>query len=135
MDEADGTRFVVETTDGEYRCAVLVVAVGVAEPWMPTMPGMEHVRHYGRVQPAESYAGKRVFIIGKQNSGFELASVCCRGPANWSCFAVTHVAVGLDPDAGRVRARYLQPYEERCWVVVSPSSSRDRPGGARMTLP
>ena len=74
VDEADGTRFVLDTTDGEYRCAVLVVAVGVAEPWMPTMPGMELVQHYGQVQPAETYAGKRVFIIGKQNSGFELAT-------------------------------------------------------------
>ncbi len=102
MDEADGTRFVVETTDGEYRCAVLVVAVGVAEPWMPTMPGMEHVRHYGQIKPAESYAGKRVFIIGKQNSGFELAS----GLLPWASqlvarLALPHVPVGLDPDAGR----------------------------------
>ena len=113
VDEADGTRFVVETTDGEYRCAVLVVAVGVAEPWMPSMPGMEHVRHYGQIKPAESYAGKRVFIIGKQNSGFELASgllpwasqLVLASPSPTSLSVSTRTLVG-------VRARYLQPYED-----------------------
>ena len=113
VDEADGTRFVLDTTDGEYRCAVLVVAAGVAEPWMPTMPGMEHVRHYGQVRPAEAYAGKRVFIIGKQNSGFELAT----GLLPWASQLVlaspspTTLSVTTRTLAG-VRARYLQPYED-----------------------
>ncbi len=62
---------------------------------------MELVQHYGQVQPAESYAGKRVFIIGKQNSGFELAS----GLLPWArqlvlASPVAHDPVGLDPDAG-----------------------------------
>ncbi len=113
VDEADGTRFVLETTDGAFRCAVLVVAVGVAEPWMPTMPGMELVHHYGQVQPAESYAGKRVFIIGKQNSGFELATgllpwarqLVLASPSATTLSVVTRTLVG-------VRARYLQPYED-----------------------
>jgi len=30
--------------------------------------------HYADTRPAQSYADRRVFIIGKQNSGFELAS-------------------------------------------------------------
>ncbi len=113
VDEPDGSRFVLDTTDGEYRCAVLVVAAGVAEPWMPTMPGMEHVKHYGQVQPAEAYAGKRVFIIGKQNSGFELAT----GLLPWASQLVlaspspTTLSVTTRTLAG-VRARYLQPYED-----------------------
>ncbi len=113
VDEPDGTRFVLDTTDGEYRCAVLVVAVGVAEPWIPTMPGMELAQHYGQVQPAESYAGKRVFIIGKQNSGFELASgllpwarqLVLASPSATTLSVDTRTLVG-------VRARYLQPYED-----------------------
>ena len=113
VDEADGTRYVLETTDGEFRCAVLVVAVGVAEPWVPTMPGMELVHHYGQVQPAEAYAGKRVFIIGKQNSGFELATgllpwarqLVLASPSATTLSVVTRTLVG-------VRARYLQPYED-----------------------
>jgi thioredoxin reductase len=113
VDEPDGTRFVLDTDLGEYRCAVLVVAVGVAEPWTPAMPGAELVRHYGQVQPAESYAGKRVFIIGKQNSGFELASgllpwasqLVLASPSPTSLSVTTRTLVG-------VRARYLQPYED-----------------------
>ena len=60
--------------DGEYRARSLVFAVGVAEPYMPATPGIELAAHYADTRPAETYAGKRVFIIGKQNSGFELAS-------------------------------------------------------------
>ena len=37
-------------------------------------PGMELVAHYADTRKAETYAGKRIFIIGKQNSGFELAT-------------------------------------------------------------
>ena len=58
----------------EYRAAALIVAVGVAEPLTPPGLGMELTTHYADVRPAETYAGKRVFIIGKQNSGFELAT-------------------------------------------------------------
>ena len=113
VDDADGSRFVLETDQGEYRCAVLVMAVGVAEPWIPAMPGAELVHHYGQVRSAESYAGKRVFIIGKQNSGFELASgllpwasqLVLASPSPTSLSVTTRTLVG-------VRARYLQPYED-----------------------
>ena len=37
-------------------------------------PGMEHPTTTPTYAPAETYAGKRMFIIGKQNSGFELAT-------------------------------------------------------------
>jgi len=70
----DGERFVLETTDGEYRCQVAVFAVGVADPFRPSQPGFELAAGYADTLPAEAYAGQRVFIVGKQNSGFELAS-------------------------------------------------------------
>ena len=73
----DGDRFVLTTTDGEYRCRFAIFAVGVAEPYSPSTPGIELAVHYADTRDAESYAGKRLFIIGKQNSGFELAT----GPA------------------------------------------------------
>jgi cation diffusion facilitator CzcD-associated flavoprotein CzcO len=73
-DTAAGPRFILDTTDGEYRAEVLIVAVGVAEPYRPATPGIELAAHYADTRPAESYADRRVFIIGKQNSGFELAS-------------------------------------------------------------
>ena len=36
---AGGVRYVLETTDGEYRCEALILAVGVAEPYSPSAPG------------------------------------------------------------------------------------------------
>ncbi len=111
-DGPDG-RFILTTSDGEYRAKVVVFAVGVAEPWRPSTPGMELVAHYADTRPAEAYAGKRLFIVGKQNSGFELAS----GLLQWSSRIVlaspsaaklsvnTHSLVG-------VRARYVQPFED-----------------------
>ena len=103
----------METSDGEYRCRILVLAVGIAEPSVPATPGIELAHHYAETRDAASYAGRRVFIIGKQNSGFELASglspwassitVCSPSPAKTS--VKTKSLVG-------VRARYVQPFED-----------------------
>jgi thioredoxin reductase len=108
-----GERFVLETTDGEYRAKVLIFAVGVAEPYSPATPGIELAAHYADTRAVETYAGRRVFIMGKQNSGFELASgllpwarriiLCSPSPAKLS--VNTKSLVG-------VRARYVQPFED-----------------------
>jgi thioredoxin reductase len=109
----DGVRYVLETSDGEYRCEAVVLAVGVAEPWTPPAEGIEHARHYADTRSAETYAGKRIFIIGKQNSGFELAS----GLAAWASRIVlaspspAKLSVQTRSLAG-VRARYVQPFED-----------------------
>ena len=109
----DGTTFVLETSDGEYRCRILVLAVGVAQPSTPNKPGIEHARHYADTREASSYAGKRLFIIGKQNSGFELAS----GLASWASQVVlaspspAKLSVQTRSLVG-VRARYVQPFED-----------------------
>jgi thioredoxin reductase len=110
---AEGGRFVLETSDGIYRAGLLVIAVGVAEPWSPSAPGMEHAHHYAETRDASWYAGKRVFIIGKQNSGFELAS----GLAPWASQIVVasptpaKTSVQTRSLVG-VRARYVQPFED-----------------------
>src|SRR5207245_5775823 len=99
--------------DGEYRLQVPIFAVGVAEPWRPQMPGIEDVPHYANTRPAESYAGKRVFIIGKENSGFELAT----GFLQWAKLIVlaspspAKLSINTRSLVG-VRARYVQPYED-----------------------
>jgi thioredoxin reductase len=109
----EGDRFVLVTSDGEYRCRVAVFAVGIAEPYTPPTPGLDLVPHYAETRPAETYAGKRIFIVGKQNSGFELASgllpwarsIVLASPSPARLSVVTHSLVGI-------RARYLQPYED-----------------------
>jgi thioredoxin reductase len=113
VEDADGSRFALATPAGEYRAQHLVMAVGVAEPWSPPTPGIELTESYADVQPAETYRGKRVLIIGKQNSGFELASgllpwarsIALVSPSPTTLSVVTRTLVG-------VRARYLQPYED-----------------------
>jgi thioredoxin reductase len=110
---ADGDRFVLETTDGEYRCRFAIFAVGVAQPYSPNVPGIELAVHYADTRAAETYAGKRLFIIGKQNSGFELASgllqwasrIALSSPSPAKTSIETHTLVG-------VRARYVQPIED-----------------------
>ena len=106
-------RWVLETTEGEYRCQVPVFAVGVAQPWRPAIPGIEEAAHYADTRPAETYAGKRVFIVGKENSGFELATgllqwarqIVLASPSPAKLSINTRTLVG-------VRARYVQPYED-----------------------
>jgi thioredoxin reductase len=109
----DGDRFEVETTDGVYRARVVVVAVGVAEPFTPPGVGMEHTYHYAAVRPVEAYADRRVVILGKQNSGFELATgllpwarkIVLTSPSKARLSVETKTLVGI-------RARYVQPYED-----------------------
>ena len=109
----DDGRFVLSTPDGEYTCDIPIFAVGMAEPWKPATPGIENVPHYVEAGPAESYAGKRVFVVGKQNSAFEIATallpwarqIVLASPKPASLSVVEHSLAG-------VRARYVQPYED-----------------------
>jgi hypothetical protein len=74
---------------------------------------MELTHHYAEVRPAESYAGHRVLMLGKQNSGFELAN----GLLPWACSIAlvspspAKFSVQTNSLAG-VRARYVQPSED-----------------------
>lgn len=110
---ADDGRFVLTTRDGDYVSEVAIFAVGMAEPWKPPTPGLELVPHYVEAGPAESYAGKRVFIAGKQNSAFEIATaflpwarqLVLGSPRPAVLSVVEHSLAG-------VRARYVQPYED-----------------------
>ena len=132
---ADSDRFVLTTSDGEYRCRVAVFAVGVAEPFTPPIPGLDKVPHYADTRPPETYAGRRVFIVGKQNSGFELASgllpwarsIALASPSPAKLSVVTHSLVGI-------RARYLQPYEDHVLAggvaILEASIERVEPVGS-----
>jgi thioredoxin reductase len=110
----DGELFVLHTPAGDYRTRVPIFSVGAAEPRIPEdIPGIEHVAHYVETREASSYAGKRLFIMGKANSGFELAS----GLLQWASPIIlasprpAQLSVNLHSLDG-VRARYVQPWED-----------------------
>jgi thioredoxin reductase len=107
--EDDG--LVLVTSDGEYRCRAAVFAVGVTEPWKAPIPGVEHARHYVDTGDPEQYQGGRVFIVGKRNSGFEVAS----GILPWASEVVLASPRPVETARiGRlpVRTRYLNPLDE-----------------------
>ena len=108
-----GADFVLTTSDGEYRAPIVVFAVGVAQPYRPPIPGLDRMPHYGDFRPVETYRDRRVFIVGKQNSGFEIATgllpwarqIVLASPSTTKLSVNTRSLVG-------VRARYVQPYED-----------------------
>jgi thioredoxin reductase len=111
--EREGDRFVLRTTSGDYRAPVVVFAIGIAQPWKPDIPGIAEAAHYADTRAPETYAGKRIFIIGKEVSAFELANgllpwakqIVLASPRPIQLSVVTKSLVG-------VRARYVQPYED-----------------------
>ena len=135
----DEKEFVLGTSDGEYQAPVIVFAVGVAEPWKPPIPGLEAASHYGELRSAETYADKRVFIVGKQNSGFEIASallpwarqIVLASPSPTALSVNTRSLVG-------VRARYVQPYEDAALaggvVILDASIESVAPTGGRLKV-
>jgi thioredoxin reductase len=108
--EGDG-RLVLVTSDGEYRCRAAVFAIGTTTPWKSPIPGIEDVPHYAETGEPRRYQGKRVFVIGKRNSGFEVAD----GLLPWArqVFLGSPRPVSTKVIAlASVRVRYLQPYED-----------------------
>ena len=109
----DGEAFVLATTEGEYRCRFSIFAIGEAQPMLPDTPGIELVPHYADTREPHTYADHEIFIIGKENSAFELAS----GFLQWAKRIVlaspspTKLSVNTNSLVG-VRARYVQPYED-----------------------
>jgi thioredoxin reductase len=114
----EGTRtaddgFVLETSAGEYHSKVAIFAIGMTEPWKPDIKGLDLVPHYVETKEPRAYAGKRVFLIGKRNSGFELADgllpwatqIVLASPRPAALSVITRSLVGA-------RARYVQPYED-----------------------
>ena len=93
---------------------------------------MEHAYHYADVRPAETYADRRVVIIGKQNSGFELANGLLPWARQLVLVSPSHAKLSVDTNSlVGVRARYVQPYEDNVLGggVVDPRRG-DRPGRA-----
>jgi thioredoxin reductase len=105
--------FLLSTSSGDYRCRLVVFAVGMAQPWKPAIPGMEQVPHYVDTKHPKEYAGRVVFIVGKRNSGFEVADallpwarqIIIASPRPTRLSVLTH-------SIAAARARYMQAYED-----------------------
>ena len=109
----EGDDFVLTTSHGVYRTSLLVFGIGVTEPWLPDFPGAKYATHYVDLKRPKDYAGKRVLVLGKRNSGFETA----HGLLPWASRIVmaspSPVHFSIDarhPSAAR--AVYMQPYED-----------------------
>lgn len=120
--------FVLSTSAGEYACTVAIFAIGMARPWRPPIAGLDDLPHYVDVRSPDSYTSRRVLLIGKRNSGFELADglltharqIILVSPRPTRMSVVTH-------STAAARARYLQPYEDHALgggVVVLDASIR-----------
>ncbi len=132
-------RFVLATTDGEYRCRFPIFAIGEAQPMKPDTPGIELVSHYVDTREAHTYADREIFIIGKEVSAFELATgflqwakrIVLASPSPTKLSVNTHSLVG-------VRARYVQPYEDHVLgggvIVLDASIQEIARTGERFTV-
>jgi len=110
---AEGERFVLTTDDGEYRSRAVVFAIGMTEPWVPSIPGLGLEHHYVSVESRPGrYRDRRVVIVGKRNSAFEVGESLIRQGIR----ELTLVSP-RPPDLGRLarsplRPWYLTPYDE-----------------------
>jgi thioredoxin reductase len=107
----EGEEVVLVTSDGEYRCRVAVFALGVTEPWRADVPGLEHAAHYVDTREPQRYADRDVFVVGKRNSGFEVA----QGILPWARSIVLGSPRPVQTGAlalSALRVRYLHPYDE-----------------------
>jgi thioredoxin reductase len=113
--QEDDGRFVLETSDGEYRAPLVVFAVGMLAPWTPPTPGIKEVNHYLDLEhrTLESFSGKRIFVIGKRNSAFEIADALLP----WSSQLILGSPHPVRPSIVSgfptpPRARYVLPLED-----------------------
>lgn len=64
----------IDNSDEEYKCKNLIIASGVAKPYIPNIPGIELTDNYTQVSVnKEEFINKRVLVLGKGNSAFETA--------------------------------------------------------------
>lgn len=71
------TGFCLTDAQGQrYTADRLIVATGVRKPYIPSIPGIALCENYSDVNvDPETFANQRVLILGKGNSGFEMAEL------------------------------------------------------------
>jgi thioredoxin reductase len=108
---ADDGRLVLATSDGEYTCRAAVFALGVTTPWFSPIPGIQDVSHYVETRAPQEYRDRRVFVIGKRNSAFEIADGLLPWAQQLWLGSPRPVQTSVLAQA-TVRVRYLQPFED-----------------------
>ncbi|HSB39829.1 MAG TPA: NAD(P)-binding domain-containing protein [Gaiellaceae bacterium] len=129
---------VLATADGEYRARAVVFALGVTEPWRADVPGLEHAAHYVETRDPARYENRDVFVVGKRNSGFEVA----QGILPWARSIVLGSPRPVQTEAlalSALRVRYLHPYDEYArggpgTYVIDVSIERIEPVGERLRV-
>jgi thioredoxin reductase len=102
----DDGMLVLVTSDGEYRCRAAVLAIGMTQPWVPPIPGVELGHHYVNVSSApDRYRDCKVVIVGKRNSAFEIGEAISRQGVR----ELTLVSP-RPPDLGRLARSPLRPW-------------------------
>jgi thioredoxin reductase len=116
----DGESITLTTSDGAYRCRAAVFAVGATDPWLPPIPGLALEHHYVSVDGAPAaYQDKRVVIIGKRNSAFEVGeSLLRRGVRELTLVSPR------PPDIGRLARSPLRPW----YLTALDEHTRGAPG-------
>ena len=73
--KSDGIFLVEDQNSGVLRCKNLLVGTGVAKEYIPdNIPGVEHTIPYSKVSlDTDDFYNRRILIIGKGNSAFEMA--------------------------------------------------------------
>ena len=107
----EGDDLVLTTSEGDYRCRTAVFAVGVTEPWKSPIAGIEHVPHYAEAGDPKQYEGRRVFVIGKRNSGFEIADALLPWASQVVLASPRPVQSAVLANA-TVSSRYFHPLED-----------------------
>jgi hypothetical protein len=83
-----------------------VLAIGMTQPWVPPIPGVELDQHYVNVSSApDRYRDRRVVIVGKRNSAFEIGEAVSRQGVR----ELTLVSP-RPPDLGKLARSPLRPW-------------------------
>lgn len=135
------SRFVLDTSDGRWRCRRLVVATGVSQPFLPDIPGIELAEGYEDMSLArDQYRNKAVLILGKGNSALETADHLVGTAAVIHIISPTPVRLAWDTryvgDVRAVNNNFLDTYHLKSQNAVIDGIVHDikqAPGG-RLTV-
>src|SRR2546428_8951111 len=108
----------------------------MGEPWKPDVPGFDLVPHYVETKPPRAYANQHVVILGKRNSGFEVADALLPWARQIILLSPRPALLSIHSrSTAGVRARYLLPYEDHALgrggiTVMTPPDRYSRTGSA-----